>query len=271
VIGSRIERAGNVKDRASFFNIAKIIGFSLYFVILFAERTLALVFSVKGGGEYALTSGNPFNYIAYSVTAASLLAGTALFARLFVSLFRALRSGTGYDFRSHSREWVTAATVLLFGGMMHTGFTVAGVQFASYGFLIAALILSAVEGCLSGGDKYLHVVSAVYLVLFSMSIPVCYISFMDAPLRVAFFVAEFAAVFALVPIFGVMTDRLMRTGVTSFHPIFPAVMTLLSGATIALKWSESVNWFVLIFASATLLCYLSVGIVAYRREPVLTK
>ena len=74
-----------------------------------------------------------------------------------------------------------------------------------------------------------------------------------------------------MPIFGVMTDRLMRTGVTSFHPIFPAVMTLLSGASIALKWSESVNWFVLIFASATLLCYLSVGIVAYRREPVLTK
>ena len=254
------------KEKASVFNVAKIIGFSLYFAILFTERVLALVFSVKGGGEYALTSGNFFNYLAYSVTALSLAAGTALFARLFVALIRSLRTGSTYDFRVHSREWVIAATVLLFGGMMHTGFTLAGMQFAAYGFLIAALILSAVEGCLSGGDKYEGVVSAVYLVLFSMSIPVCYISFMEDPLRIPFFVAEFAAVFALVPVFGVMTDRLMRTGVTTFTPIFPALMTVLSGATVALKWSESINWFVLIFASATLVCYLAFGIVAFRRQ-----
>ena len=254
------------ENRKKSFDHLYVAGFSLYFVILFVERLLAMIFSPRQGGEYALSSGNAFNYIAYSVTAASLLFGTVLFVRLFVICGRTLKARQEYDFGAHAREWAVAASVLLFGGMMHMGFTVAGVQFAAYGFLIAALILRAVEGCLKDGDKYTHVVSAVYLVLFSMSIPVCYISFMDVPLRVAFFVIEFAAVFALVPIFGVMTDRLMRRGVTTFTPIFPAVMTLLSGATIALKWRESVNWFVLIFAGLTLLCYLAFGIVAYRHE-----
>ena len=247
-------------------DILKVAGFSLYFVILFVERLLALIFSVTRGDEYALTSGNYFNYLAYAVTAASLAAGTALFIRLFIGCGKSLREKKIPDLSERSEDWSFASAILLFGGMMHTGLTLAGVQFASYGFLIAAMIVKCVEECLSGKDKFLTVVSTVYLILFSMSIPVCYMANVYTARSTAFFVTEFVAVFALVPIFGVLLEKLMRTGKTSFSPVYPIVMTLLSGAVVALGWTEKVNWFVLIFASLTLLCYLTFGIFAIRRE-----
>ena len=58
----------------------------------------------------------------------------------------------------------------------------------------------------------------------------------------------------------------MRKGRTSFSPVYPSVMAFLSGATLAFEWTEKINTFVLIFAGLTLLCYLTFGIVAMRRE-----
>ena len=247
------------------YAVFKTIGFSLYFVVLFVERLFALIFSYGRGEDYALSSGNAFNYVAYAVTAASLAAGTVLFVRLFIKVIGSIRAGKGYDFDADARDWSVASFVLLFGGMMHTGQTVAWVQFIAYGFLIGAMIVRCVEAFARREDGFVSVVSTVYLTLFSMSIPVCYVSFLPDPQRVLFFVAEYSAVFALVPIFGVMLSALMRTGKTSFSPIFPAVMAVLSGATLALGWSESVNTFVLIFASATLVCYLTLGLFARRK------
>ena len=248
---------------ASVSNTLKLIGFIAYFSLLFVERLLAVIFSVNSGGEYALTSGNAFNYFAYTVTVLSLAAGTALFVRLFVQMGRAHSAGENYRFDDHAKEWSIAASAHLFGGMMHTGFTLAGLQFAAYGFLIAAMI---VKCCLSGEDRFLTIVSTVYLTLFSMSIPVCYLSFMASPMLSLFFTAQAAAVFVLVPIFGIMLSQLMKEGVTSFTPYFPAAMCLLSGATIVLKWQEEINWFVLIFAALTILFYGTFGILALRRQ-----
>ena len=246
------------------YAVFKTIGFSLYFVVLFVERLFALIFSYGRGEEYALSSGNAFNYVAYAVTAASLAAGTVLFVRLFIKVIGSICAGKGYDFDADARDWSVASFVLLFGGMMHTGQTVAPLQFAAYGFLIGAMIVRCVEACAAGESKVVTITSTVYLTLFSMSIPVCYISFLSDPQRILFFVSEYAAVFVLVPIFGLMLSSLMRTGRTPFTPIYPGIMALLSGATLALKWAESVNMFVLIFASATLLFYL-IALPLFRR------
>ena len=255
----------NEAEKGSIYDLLKLIGFSMYFVLLFFERLFALVFSPTRGGEYALCAQNVFNYVAYAVTASSLAVGTILFLRLFARVFACLRVKERYDFDRDAGAWCFASAALLFGGMMHTGQTVAWVQFIAYGFLIGAMIVRCVEACAAGESKVVTITSTVYLTLFSMSIPVCYISFLCDPQRILFFVSEYAAVFALVPIFGVMLSALMRTGKTSFSPIFPAVMAVLSGATLALGWSESVNTFVLIFASATLVCYLTVGLLARRK------
>ena len=253
------------EKRTLLLNKFEIIGFLLYFIILFCERLLALIFSVKGGDEYSLLSGNGFNYAAYAITAASLLAGTILAVKPCIKMYRAFVSNEVYDFKTQTKPLALAVAVLLFGGMMHTGFTLAGAQFAAYGFLIAAMIVRVVEVCLEGEDKYLSIVSVIYLTLFSMTIPVAYISFMNAPLRELFFAAEFVAVFALVPTFGYMLYLLMKEGVTSFSPILPAAMLLLSGATVALQWKEKINYFVLIFVGLTVLVYLAFGIFALRR------
>ena len=251
--------------RKTICNRLKLIGFSAYFLILFIERLLAVILSPTHGEEYALSSGNGFNYFAYSVTAFSLLCGTVLFVRLLVGVGRAFGAKQEYSTDDHIKEWCVASAVLLFSGMMHTGFTLPGLQFAAYGFLIGAMVVKCVEECLGGADKFAAITSLVYLTLFSMSIPVCYISFADAPWRELFFAVQAAAVFALVPIFGVMLFTLMKKGVTSFSWIFPAVMAVLSGATVALVWTERVNWFVLIFAGLTLLCYLTFGLIVQKR------
>jgi len=251
--------------KASLLNKLEIIGFLMYFIVLFCERVLALVFSVNRGDEYSLLSGNAFNYVAYAVTAASLVAGAFLAIKPCVKMYRSFIAEEEYSFEENARSLTLAVAVILFGGMMHTGFTLAKVQFVAYGFLIAALIVRAVEKCLEGDDKFLTIVSVVYLTFFSMTIPVCYISFMAQPLQGLFFAAEFLAVFLLVPTFGYMTFRFLKDGVTSFSPILPAAMLVLCGLVIGLGWTEKINWFVLIFVGLTVLTYLSVGIVAFKR------
>ena len=254
------------EKRKLLFNRLEIVCFVLYFLILFVERLLAVIFSVKGGEEYALTSGNVFNYIAYAVTAASLAVGGVLGARISVKMIRSTLSGALYSFEEGSRDLAVAVVCLLYGGMMHTGFTLAGVQFASYGFLILGMILRAVEVCLSGGKRFEAVASVIFVTLFSMTIPVCYISFMASPMREFFFASEFLAVLLLVPTFGYLFYRLMKDGETSFSPILVGAMLLLSGAAVGLKWNEEINYFVLIFVGLTFVDYLISAPLIFRRK-----
>ena len=284
----------------------KLIGLILYFLILFVERLLAVILSFGVGGEYALISGNVFNYIAYGITAVSLVAGLILMIKVMPAMFVSVFTSKEYDFASNYKQVVIAAMAILFGGMMHTGFTIAPVQFVAYGFLIASMVVRTIECCrdvelrvASGekvgaeaevkfgveadgesgvaskvkvgveaagkGRKFASVVSVIYLTLLAMAVPVSYISFQDMPLRVVFFAVEFTAVFVLVPVFGILLLKFYETGVTSFSPVYPLIMFVLSGLTVALKWREEINWFVLIFVVLTMLFYLSFGLVAKKR------
>ena len=96
--------------------------------------------------------------------------------------------------------------------------------------------------------------------------PVSYISFQDMPMRAVFFAVEFTAVFVLVPVFGNLLLKFYETGVTSFSFLYPMLMLILSGLTVALKWKEEINWFVLIFVVLTTLFYLSFGLIARKKN-----
>ena len=254
------------KRKELILNKIEIVGFLVYFLVIFCERLLALIFSVRNGGEYALIAHSVFNYTTYTVTTLSLFVGTGLAVKPFYGMCRALFSRREmYSFQDEAQSLAVAVVVILVGGMMHTGFTLGGLQFVAYGFLIASFIVRAVEKCLAGEDKFTTIVSVLYLTLFSMSIPVCYNSALEVPFRELFYTAEFVAVFMLVPSFGYLLFRYMRDGVTTFSPFFPVLMLLLSGATIGFGWKESVNLFLLIFVSLTLLAYLTVGLIAKRR------
>ena len=143
---------------------------------------------------------------------------------------------------------------------MHTGFTIAPVQFVAYGFLIASMVVRTIECCRESKEKaFASIISVIYLALFAMAVPVSYISFQDMPMRVIFYVVEFTAVFVLVPVFGKMLLDFYKNGVTSFSFVYPVVMLVLSGLTVALKWTEEINWFVLIFVILTMVFYISFG------------
>lgn len=247
-------------------NKLKSVGLLVYFFVLFAERLLAAIFSFNVGGEYALKSGNPFNYVTYSVTVLSLVAGFILSIRIVAGLLKHLFSKNLYPFNANYKSIVVAAMALLYGGMMHTGFTIAPVQFVAYGFLIASMVVRTVEKCKEEKDKkYSSIVSVIYLTLFSMTVPVCYIALKLGALTIPFYIAEFAAAFVLIPVFGSMLYKFYKKGLTDFSFVNPLIMLVLSGLAVALKWSEEINWFVLIFVILTVVFYLAFGIVAGKK------
>ncbi len=247
-------------------NKLKSIGLIVYFVVLFAERLLAAILSINNGGVYAVNSGIIFNYITYSVTIISLIAGTILSAKILLDLIKRLFSKELYDFDRNYKGIVIAAMAFLYGGMMHTGFTIAPVQFVAYGFLIFSMVIRSIEKCKEDKSKrFVSIVSVIYLTLFSMTVPVCYIATSLGSMTIPFYLAEFLAAFILIPVFGIMLHKFFVSGVTSFSIIYPAIMLVLSGATVALKWCEEINYFVLIFMVLTILFYLTFGVSASKK------
>lgn len=248
-------------------NKLKSIGLTVYFIVLFCERLLAVIFSIDTGGEYAVKTGNYFNFITYSVTVISLIAGVVLSVKPLSGLLKKLFSKDRYSFEENYKSIVIAAMAFLYGGMMHTGFTVAPVQFVAYGFLIASMIVRTVEKCREDKSRsFSSIVSVIYLTLFSMTVPVCYIALKLGLLTIPFYVAEFTAAFVLIPVFGLMLFRFFKEGITDFSIIYPIVMLILSGAAVALKWSEEINMFVLIFVILTVVFYLAFGLTAWKKN-----
>ena len=80
-----------------------------------------------------------------------------------------------------------------------------------------------------------------------------------------FYIAEFAAAFVLIPLFGIMLLKFFNDGITTFSFVYPLVMFVLSGLTVALKLSEEINFFVLIFVCLTVVFYLALGILAGKK------
>ena len=256
-----------MKTKDPLLSKLKLIFLSLYFLILFAERLLAVIFSIRTGGEYALISGNVFNYIAYGVTAVSLLCGTVLMARVLPGMFVSIFTSREYAFSKKYKQIVIAVMAILFGGMMHTGFTLAPLQFVAYGFLILSMIIRTIECCKGKeNSSFESIASVIYLTLLAMAVPVCYISHQAMPLRAVFFAVEFAAVFVLVPVFGKLLLVFYESGVTSFSFIYPLLVLILSGLTVALKWTEEINWFVLIFLALTIVFYIVTVVIKESNE-----
>lgn len=244
-------------------NKLKMIGLMLYFVILPFERFLAVIFSIGYGNAYALNSGLPFSVITYFVTLISLIVGLGLSVFPFWSMLFKLFSKKPYPFEKRYKIIVIAAMAFLYGGMMHTGFTLAPVQFIAYGFLIASMVVRTVEKCKEDKSKsFASIVSVIYLTLFSMTVPVCYLAFELGSLTIPFYVSEFLAAFVLIPVFGVMLYNFFKDGVAGFSVVPPILMFILSGASVAFKWSFEINYFVLVFMILTLIFYLSFGIIA---------
>ena len=66
------------------------------------------------------------------------------------------------------------AGVILVSGMVHTEYTISGIQFASYGALMIAMTLRTIEKHGNGGNNFLMWYSLIPSIVFSMAIPLVY-------------------------------------------------------------------------------------------------
>lgn len=242
--------------REKILNTAIALGFILYFLILFVERTLALFLSVDQGGVYALSGGSFIGVATYCVTAVSIVLSIVALIPSFPDLWKAVFSKERYDYKANAKRIILPCILLLFGGMMHTGWTLAPLQFVAYGFLILAMILHCVDTCLKDKQaRFPAIVSVIYLTLFSMAIPVCYSIADNGAVGVIYYISEFLCVFLLVPFFGFALRNYFETGADHFSFLMLAIMVVLDGFIIGLKWNEEINFFLLIFASLSTLYY----------------
>lgn len=132
--------------------------------------------------------------------------------------------------------------VLLLSGMVHTEYTIAPIQFASYGILIVGLILQTVISKPSFHSWY----SLLFLVLFSMAIPVMYKSGIKNHLL--FHILEAISAIVLVSFFTYMTLLVFKGQGNNLLLWIPMIIAVvLDALLIAMRWNEEKNLFVLIF------------------------
>lgn len=220
----------------------------LYFPILIAERVQSIIRVLVAGGFFA--SG--FDGYVDLLTTLSVLLTVVLLVLFRKEILRPLfvpKAEIGYT------RLTIAAGVLLLSGMVHTEYTIAGVQFAAYGVLILALILKTAETAAEERDKLKLWYSLVYLVSYSMAIPVMYHA--GITLATLFHVIEAVTATLLVLFFSLMTRRVFLAEARDLlSPIPAAAMAVLDAAILWMRWEEKINTFVLIFASLTALLFL---------------
>ncbi len=224
--------------------------FLTYFIILFAERMRSLI-HIAGSGEAFFSLG--FSGYVNLLTILSLVATVILLAWFNSGFWRSLfHKGETVNVTMLS---VTAGVILL-SGMVHTDYTIPVVQFVAYGVLIIGLFLQTILTAKTGRSTFTLWYSLIYLVAFSMAIPVMYHSSIQH--ATLFHVLEAVASAALVAMFTFMLMRVMTGQGNNLLLWAPFLTMLVSDAVlIAMRWKESINVFVLLFASLSTVLFIA--------------
>ena len=227
----------------------------LYFIILFAERVQSIVRSIRDKDVKLFGSGfDSYVYLAVFLSLAAFLVllavGNAAFLQsLFTMDMNVYRS---IDYRMLS---ITVGVILV-SGMVHTEYTIPGIQFASYGMLIAALVIKTACVNAQAEDRVL-----LWMSLFSMAIPVMYHSEIEK--AILFHVIEAVVSLALVAAFAVLMYKvLIGNAVNLFYVIPIAIAVIGDTIIVAMRWKEKVNGFVLIFLIAASVMWIAGRIAA---------
>lgn len=216
--------------------------FFLYFAVLFGERAQSLVRSCRG--ELLVTDG--LSTYMYILTIASI-ALTVIFLivkqrGMFIGLFT--KSDAVYSTIDFGMLSIAAGCMLL-SGMVHTEYSIPGIQFLAYGALVAAMALRTVEVAKLGNGA-LRWVEFAYVVCFSMAIPVVYRSQMAN--KTMFHGVEIVVSFVMVILFTIMLRQMFTGNYDSVQNIIILIVALVGDALVlGLRWKEHINSFVLIF------------------------
>lgn len=226
----------------------------LYFIILFAERIQSII-RICLDKNLKLTE-NAFHSYVNIITILSLAAFLFL---LFLGNGNYLKALFTKDAAIHSQinylMLSITAGVILIGGMVHTEYTIAPVQFISYGMLITALIIKTANVNSCASSSLVLWLSIVYLITFSMAIPVMYHS--DIANAGLFHVIEAIVALILVGVFTYLMYLVFIGKAVNLFMIFPIVIAIIGDAVIlAMRWKEKVNGFVLIFLVVSVILWI---------------
>ena len=222
--------------------------FLLYFVILFAERLQSLLRAVSANQFFMDT----FEGIAGVIVSLSLLSAVVLLGFFNKTFWKSLGGKAEPDYTMMT---VTAGVILV-SGMIHTEYTIPAIQFASYGMLIVAMILRAVQLMPESKNRFGLWYSLIYLIVFSMAIPVVYkhYTLTNATL---FHIIEYCVMFALVISFTLMLRRLFLGRGDNLLLWIPFIIMAVGDAVVIwMGWAAEVNSFVLIFAALSVILFI---------------
>ena len=221
--------------------------FFLYFVLLIVERSISVALTLSNGISLY---GNVFDGYVYSLVFASIVG----FLVLLILKCRPNIKGLFKPSDDLRFDWLCiAGGVLLLSGMVHTHYTISGLQFASYGIWILGILLKVISIHHKAENKVLLWLSFAYLVAFSMAIPVMYQSIIEP--HVFFHILEAAGSIALVGAFTYLLLRLFNDNGDLF-PLWPIILaTVIDVPLIVLRWNEEINFFVLIFITLSTVLY----------------
>ncbi|MCR5079704.1 MAG: hypothetical protein K6B65_07300 [Bacilli bacterium] len=225
------------------------LSFFLYFLVLLTERILSVVLSIVNGINLYDTG---FHAFVYTTTFVSI---GIFFLFLISRCGENIKALFKMKNEPRYRDLIIAAGILLVSGMVHTEYTISYLQFVSYAFWIAGIVLEVVLHMSYSNDRPLSWLSLAYVIAFSMAIPVMYQSNIEQ--RVAFHILEALSTLSLVMTFTYLVRRIFKGRDDAF--LLPPVLlvVVLDVILIALRWNEEINYFVLVFVSITLLLFIA--------------
>lgn len=216
----------------------------LYFVILFTERMISIILSFMDADFSIFES--MFSTYAYCMVIASLCAFLILLFTCNMPFLSALFSWNRVDtLMVDSRGYSILVGVLLISGMIHTNYSNFFVQCISYGFLIVGLVLATIANLRHDKTDVYRWISLIYLVAYSMAIPVVYESHLPNAFIINIVLA--ASSLILIGLFTFMSCKVFSGKADSILYVEPIhIAMFLNAILIWLRWDEGINLFLLI-------------------------
>lgn len=211
---------------------------AIYFFVLFGER-LASVILAFINADFA-AAGFVWWY-AHVATAVSLLAFLIIGMPTVIHVVARIFTADARSYADpHYRRVAYAAGALLAGGMIHTDYTILWLQFVAYGGLLLSMLLRSVatgKFGRSGVTAMRLVVSYLYILCFSMAIPVVYDT--TGTFAAAFIPLEIVTSLILVFAFTVMLDGYYSSGgLVNFNLLLIIFTVAADAVLLALRWTE---------------------------------
>lgn len=223
--------------------------FFLYFLLLLVERVVSVSLSFVNGINIFKDAFTGYVY---------LMVFISIFAWLMYLIIRCRPTFKALFVINEDtlsvipfKDLCIASGILLLSGMVHTEYTISILQFVSYGILIIGILHRVILMPNKGALKWL---SFIYLVCFSMAIPVMYRTLLDS--HVLFHVLEGFASFVLVGVFTYFLLLIFNDKDDLFDVWYIIGAVVLDGVIIWLRWVEEINWFVLIFICLSVVMYI---------------